>query len=142
MYYVLAVIMGVMVVVSPVLNGQLTLKVGTYKTSLLNFGIGTIVALVALIIFGSDGLSLKDVSANFLTIPPYKYLGFVFGLFVILIFNHVSSRLPAIYIVLLPFMGQTIMSSIVDYFIFDSFNFKKLIGVLLVFTGVWLNERK
>lgn len=136
MYYILAIIMGIMIVVSPVLNGQLTLKVGTYKTSLLNFGIGTLVATAALIIFG-----LENLTYEYIHIEPYKYLGFVFGLFVILIYNHVSSRLPAIYIVLLPFMGQTIMSSIVDYFLFDSFNFKKLIGVLLVFTGVWLNER-
>jgi uncharacterized membrane protein YdcZ (DUF606 family) len=129
--------MGVMVVVSPVLNGQLTLKVGTYKTSLLNFTIGTIVAIAVLLIFGT-----KNISIDYVHIPTYKYLGFFFGLFVILIYNHVSSRLPAIYLVLLPFMGQTIMSSIVDYFIFDSFNFNKLIGVLLVFTGVWFNERK
>lgn len=137
MYYILAIIMGIMIVVSPVLNGQLTLKVGTYKTSLLNFGIGTLVATAALLFFGMENLNYE-----YINIEPYKYMGFVFGLFVILIYNHVSSRLPAIYIVLLPFMGQTIMSSIVDYFLFDSFNFKKLIGVLLVFTGVWLNERK
>lgn len=137
MYYIIAVIMGIMIVVSPVLNGQLTLKVGTYKTSLLNFGIGTLVATAALLIFGFENLNYE-----YIHIEPYKYLGFVFGLFVVLIYNHVSSRLPAIYLVLLPFMGQTIMSSIVDYFLFDSFNFKKLIGVLLVFTGVWLNERK
>ncbi|SHI85049.1 Uncharacterized membrane protein YdcZ, DUF606 family [Dethiosulfatibacter aminovorans DSM 17477] len=137
MYYILAVIMGVMIVVSPVLNGQLTLKVGTYKTSLLNFGIGTVVALAVLMVFGSE-----SVSPVIVHVPPYKYLGFFFGLFVILIYNHISSRLPAIYLVLLPFMGQTIMSTIVDYFIFDSFNFRKLIGVLLVFTGVWFNERK
>jgi uncharacterized membrane protein YdcZ (DUF606 family) len=137
MYYILAVIMGVMIVLSPVLNGQLTLKVGTYKTSLLNFGIGAVVATAALLIFG-----MESISIDYIQIPPYRYLGFVFGLFVILVFNHVSSRLPAIYIVLLPFVGQTIMSSIVDYYLFDSFNFKKLIGVILVFTGVWLNERK
>lgn len=137
MYYILAVIMGIMIVVSPVLNGQLTIKVGTYKTSLLNFGIGTVVSLAVLMVFGSESLSPAIIH-----VPPYKYLGFFFGLFVILIYNHISSRIPAIYLVLLPFMGQTIMSTIVDYFIFDSFNFRKLIGVLLVFTGVWFNERK
>ncbi len=58
-----------------------------------------------------------------------------------MIFNHVSSRIPAIYIVLLPFIGQTLMSSVVDYYLYDVFNIKKLIGVTLIFTGVLINEK-
>src|SRR5665648_388869 len=136
MYYLLAVLMGAMIVIIPVLNGQLTLKVGTYKTSLLSYGIGCIVSLLLVLIF-----DVRNINLTYFSIPLYKYIGFVFGVFVILIFNKVSSKVPAIYIVLLPFIGQTLMSSVVDYYLYDAFNIKKLIGVVLIFTGVLVNEK-
>jgi uncharacterized membrane protein YdcZ (DUF606 family) len=128
--------MGVIVVITPVLNGQLTLKTSTYKTAHLSFMVGAVSATLILIVFGSSLFG-----TNFLTaIDPIYYTSIVFGIFLILLMNYYASRLPAFLIVIIPFVGQTVMGVFVDYYLIDKFSLKKLIGAGVILVGLYINS--
>src|SRR6056297_2604968 len=100
LYYILALFMGVIVVITPVLNGQLTLKTSTFKTAHLSFMVVAVLATLILIVFGNSLFG-----TNFLSdIDPIYYSSIVFGIFLILLMNYYASRLPAFLIVIIPFV--------------------------------------
>ncbi len=136
LYYILALFMGVIVVITPVLNGQLTLKTSTFKTAHLSFMVGAVSATLILIVFGNSLFG-----TNFLSdIDPIYYSSIVFGIFLILLMNYYASRLPAFLIVIIPFVGQTVMGVFVDYYLIDKFSLKKLIGAVVILIGLYINS--
>ncbi len=137
LYYILALFMGVIVVITPVLNGQLTLKTSTYKTAHLSFMVGAVSATLILIIFGSSLFGTDFIAA----IDSVYYTSIVFGIFLILLMNYYASRLPAFLIVIIPFVGQTVMGVFVDYYLIDKFSFKKLVGAGVILVGLYINAQ-
>ena len=134
-YYLLALFMGIIVVITPVLNGQLTLKTSTYKTAHLSFMVGGFSATVIFLIFGSSILGTGFLSS----IEPIYYSSIFFGVFLILLMNYYSSRIAAFLIVIIPFVGQTITGVLVDYYLIDKFKFTKLIGAGVILIGLYVN---
>jgi len=136
-YYLLALFMGIIVVITPVLNGQLTLKTSTYKTAHLSFMVGGFSATLIFLVFGSS-----IIGSGFLSdIGPIYYFSIFFGVFLILLMNYYSSRIPAFLIVIIPFVGQTITGVLVDYYLIDKFKFTKLIGAGVILIGLYINAQ-
>src|SRR6056297_1175769 len=136
-YYFLALFMGVIVVITPVLNGQLTLKTSTYKTAHLSFMVGGFSASIIFLVFGNSIIGTGFIS----NIDPVYYSSIIFGVFLILLMNFYSSRIAAFLIVIIPFVGQTITGVLVDYYLIDKFKFTKLIGAGVILIGLFVNAQ-
>lgn len=57
------------------------------------------------------------------------------------IFNLIVPRVPAVYVVILRFVGQMLASAVIDYVYLDVFSKGKVIGGLLFLLGLLLNAR-
>jgi len=136
-YYILALFMGVIVVITPVLNGQLTLRTSTYKTAHLSFLVGGLSATAIFLIFGNSIIGTGFLSNT----QPLYYSSIFFGVFLILLMNYYSSRIPAFLIVIIPFVGQTITGVLVDYYLIDKFSLTKLIGAGVILVGLYINAQ-
>lgn len=136
-YYALALFMGVIVVITPVLNGQLTLKTSNYKTAHLSFMVGAATAVLIFLIFGNSILGTNFLSKT----QPIYYASVVFGVFLIMLMNWYSSRIPAFLIVIVPFVGQTVTGVFVDYYLIDKFSLSKLIGAGVILLGLYVNAQ-
>jgi len=136
-YYILALFMGVIVVITPVLNGQLTLRTSTYKTAHLSFIVGGLSATAIFLIFGNSIIGTGFLSNT----QPLYYSSIFFGVFLILLMNYYSSRIPAFLIVIIPFVGQTITGVLVDYYLIDKFSLTKLIGAGVILVGLYINAQ-
>ncbi|MDW7668302.1 MAG: DMT family transporter [Bacillota bacterium] len=136
-YYLLALFMGIIVVITPVLNGQLTLKTSTYKTAHLSFMVGGFSATAIFLIFGKYIIGTGFLSS----MQPLYYSSIIFGVFLILLMNYYSSRIAAFLIVIIPFVGQTITGVLVDYYLIDKFSFTKLIGAGVILIGLYVNAQ-
>ncbi|HCX04495.1 MAG: DMT family transporter [Tissierellales bacterium] len=136
-YYLLALFMGVIVVITPVLNGQLTLRTSTYKTAHLSFLVGGLSATAIFLIFGNSIIGTGFLSNT----QPLYYSSIFFGVFLILLMNYYSSRIPAFLIVIIPFVGQTITGVLVDYYLIDKFSLTKLIGAGVILLGLYINAQ-
>jgi uncharacterized membrane protein YdcZ (DUF606 family) len=136
-YYILALFMGVIVVITPVLNGQLTLRTSTYKTAHLSFLVGGLSATAIFLIFGNSIIGTGFLSNT----QPLYYSSIFFGVFLILLMNYYSSRIPAFLIVIIPFVGQTITGVLVDYYLIDKFSLTKLIGAGVILLGLYINAQ-
>jgi uncharacterized membrane protein YdcZ (DUF606 family) len=136
-YYLLALFMGIIVVITPVLNGQLTIKTSTYKTAHLSFLVGGLSATAIFLIFGNSIIGTGFLSNT----QPLYYSSIFFGVFLILLMNYYSSRIPAFLIVIIPFVGQTITGVLVDYYLIDKFSFTKLIGAGVILIGLYVNAQ-
>lgn len=129
--YILAISIGVFVTVTPIMNGANTKVLGTFRVSFIHYFSATLAGLVFLI-FTSPIASIQKLPE----MPLYYYLGGILGLSVILLMNYYSVRIKAIHIAILPFLGQMTMGLIIDAFLFDTFDIKTVIGLIIVLYGL------
>ena len=110
--YLIAVLTGVIITITPILNGQNTLQMGSLRTAFFHNFSAVFSGMLFLVI-----LSPLTITQNFQMLPnasPINFLGGLIGLMVILLMNYYSVRIKAIYISLLPFLGQVFMGLILD----------------------------
>lgn len=137
LYYGSALILGVLFIVAPILNGRNALSLGTFKASFFNYLSATLTAFIFLILF-SNLESFKQLP----TIPPHYFLGGLIGCVIILLLNYFTTKIKAFYIVILPFMGQMTMGLILDYMIMGSFETKRILGLIIICFGLYLQSEK
>lgn len=136
-FYGFALFLGGLVVVAPILNGQNALMLGTLKASFYNYLSATATAFICLILFSNlDGFKLMT------TIPKQYYMGGLIGCANILLFNYFTTKIKAFYIVILPFMGQMTMGLFLDYQIMGTFEAKRVLGLLIICLGLYLQKEK
>ncbi|MDH8677647.1 DMT family transporter [Fusibacter bizertensis] len=133
--YLFAISLGVLVTVVPIINGENTKQLGTFRVSLFHYFSAFIVGIMFYLVLNSSTpvYQLGQV-------PWHYYLGGVLGLSVILLMNYYSSRITALHISILPFLGQMTMGLILDYFLFNQLNFKTIIGLVIVLTGLYIQS--
>lgn len=133
MIYIIAIATGIMVNITPILNGENALKIGTLRTSFNHFLFAVLTGIVAFIILSplSDLDKIRHIS------PVFLSGGFI-GLFVVMLMNYYASRLEALYVAVLPFLGQMSMGLLLDYFVFDFFELTKVIGLVIVVLGIFI----
>lgn len=135
MVYLLPFVVGFLIVFSALVNGQLAQSVGMARGVQMNFLVGSLTALVMSIAFGmgSDGVP------NFSQVPSIFLLGSLFALGVLFLMNTIVPKISAFYIVLLPFVGQMLVSGCIDYFYLNYLSKGKIIGALLILIGIMCN---
>ncbi|QZY56427.1 DMT family transporter [Crassaminicella profunda] len=135
MYIVLAFTTGFSIIFATILNGKLAQKIGVANGVMLNYLMG-LLASVILCFMVRDNIPSFQV---FSSIPWYYFLGGFIGVAVVFLFNITVPQIPAVYIVILPFIGQILTSSVIDYFYLDIFSKGKIIGGLLFLVGLIYN---
>lgn len=135
MFYILPFAVGFLIVFSAIVNGKLAQEVGTTKGMQMNFLIGSLTALVMSITFGMGSNGIPNLSR----IPTIFLVGSLFALGVLFFMNTIVPKISAFYIVLLPFVGQMLVSGCIDYFYLNYLSKGKIIGAVLILIGIMCN---
>ncbi len=137
-YFIVAFLGGISVVISRILNAMLAKRLGVFEATFYNFLTGLILSILiftGMFLIGKSPL----VGANFTGFPFYFYLGGLFGLALTALSNIFMPKLSTLYFTLFMFTGQLISSMILDYIIYKDFSIGKLIGCILVVVGLGMN---
>jgi uncharacterized membrane protein YdcZ (DUF606 family) len=135
MYLILAVFIGFAIIFSCILNGKLAEKIGLMNGMIVNYLTAFTASVVLFLIMRKDSLSPKV----FATIPPYYFLGGFIGVVILLVMNIIVPKIPSVYVVILPFIGQILTSAVIDYIYLDIFSKGKIIGGILFLIGLFYN---
>lgn len=135
MIYILPFLIGFSIVFASIVNGQVAKRVGMIKGIQLNYLVGSVSALILTAITGIA----SNNSINFSSIPLIFMIGSFFGIGVLFFMNQIVSHISAFYIVLLPFVGQMLVSGGIDYFYLDILSKGKIIGAMLILIGILCN---
>ena len=137
MIYSLAVLIGVLVTIVPIMNGKNTQVLGTIRVSFFHYFAASITGIVVLFMTASIG------EVNMLPdVPIHYFIGGILGLSVILLMNYYSVRIKALHVAILPFLGQMTMGLALDYFLFDKMNLKTVIGLVIVLFGLYIQSEQ
>lgn len=137
MYIFFSFLTGVLIVISMVLNGHLSKKVGIINSVLINYLTATISSLTLCFIMVNSINSYSSIS----NIPLVYFLGGAIGVLTTYLFNIVVHKVPTVYTVILRFIGQMLTSAIIDYWYFNIFSMGKVIGCILFLIGIILNTK-
>ena len=132
-----AFIAGALVILSMILNSQLSLRVGTFHGVRRNYMVGLICSIPVLLF--SD-LSLgNSLNAATSVSPLFLLGGGTLGVLVVAGSNKVIPRIPVVYTTLLIFGGQAIAGIVIDYFTSGELSSRKIMGVMVILLGLFLN---
>lgn len=125
---------GSTIVLARSINGYLAKKIGAYQSSYFNYLTGLFTSLIIwLLMTFPTSVSIQ----TFLDIPnTVMFFGGVIGVINIVILNLVVSKIAPLHLTLIVFIAQLASGVVLDYFLYDSFSFKKLIGCCIVFLGL------
>lgn len=132
MFYIIAFLAGVSIVLNMVYNGKVAQETGMINGLLVTYGGSILFAIVLCLITMPSLNSLTQV-------PLVFFLGGFMGVLTTFIFNLILPQLPAGYVVVLRFIGQMLASALIDYLYFEVFSIGKIIGALLFLIGLWIN---
>lgn len=134
LYIILAIIGGFLTILSMVVNAGLGKQIGVFQGTFINYVVGLTLILILVLLMGSP-LDLN----SFNHIPSYAFLGGSLGVLIVASSNVIIPKIPAIYTVLLNFIGQIFAGIIIDYIRFDFISRGKIIGGILIILGILYN---
>jgi len=132
----LAVLSGVLVILSMITNANLAKRVGVFQSTLVNYITGLGGISILMLVFGD--MSLLEVKI-LSSIPLWAYGGGFVGALIVASSNVVIPKIPTVYATLLFFIGQIIAGLSIDYFQFGAVDKMKFIGGGLVLLGMAYN---
>ncbi|MCS4471245.1 DMT family transporter [Clostridium botulinum] len=128
---------GVLIVTSMILNGELSKRIGTINSVVINY----LTATLASIIFYYITLNFISNTPTIANTSLIYFLGGVIGVLTTYIFNVIVHKIPTVYTVILRFIGQMLTSAIIDYLYFNIFSIGKVVGCVLFLIGIILNAK-
>lgn len=137
LYIFLSFLTGITIVVNMMLNGKLAQREGMINGVFINYLMATISSIILC------GIMLKSMPSylSIRSIPlPYLLGGFI-GVLTTYMFNLIVNKVPAVYVVILRFIGQMFASAVIDYIYLDVFSTGKMIGGVLFLIGLILNSK-
>ncbi|GFP76174.1 DMT family transporter [Clostridium fungisolvens] len=137
LYIFLAFLVGVNIVISMMINGKLSQKEGMINGVIINYFMAA-VSSVVLCAFMINSIPSYEVIRK---VPLPYFIGGFIGVLTTYIFNVLVPKVPAVYVVILRFIGQMFASAIIDYIYLDVFSKGKVIGGILFLVGLSLNAR-
>ncbi|CAM4227100.1 membrane protein [Bacillus manliponensis] len=132
----IAILAGVSIVVSRIINANLAKKIGTFQGTFFNYVTGLLVSILFLF-FSSESLSLSTTTLQ--SIPFAAYLGGLVGVIVIVASNYITPKISSFYLTLFIFVGQLFMGVVIDFFTLHDISIGKVIGGVLVLLGLTYN---
>lgn len=136
-YLLLAFLTGVSIVVNMALNGRLAQKKGMINSIVISY----LSAAAASIMLCAVMLGTIPSYASIRMIPFPYFLGGSIGVLTTYLFNLIVPKVPAVYIVILRFIGQMLAGAVLDCIYLGIFSKGKVIGVALFLTGLAVNAR-
>lgn len=133
LYILLAILSGVSVVLSRIVNFKLAEEIGTFQGTFFNYLTGFITSLIFFFLT-KDYINIRELS-----IPFYAYLGGTIGILVVLMFNYITPKVSSFSLSLLVFIGQLSIGIIIDYFSNNTISVGKILGGLLILLGLSYN---
>lgn len=134
---ILAFTAGVFVILSMIINSQLSKRIGTFHGVRRNYLTGLISSVLVLYFTGFDSGEFMRILPD--VHPVYLLGGGFLGVMIVAGSNRVLPRIPAIYTTLLIFGGQAVAGIIIDYIISGILIPRKLVGVLIIIIGLFIN---
>lgn len=133
LYILLAILSGVSVVLSRIVNFKLAEEIGTFQGTFFNYLTGFITSLIFFFLT-KDYINISELS-----IPFYAYLGGTIGILVVLMFNYITPKVSSFSLSLLVFIGQLSIGIIIDSFSNNTISVGKILGGLLILLGLSYN---
>lgn len=135
-YIIIAILSGVSIVLSRIINANLAERIGLFQSTFYNFLTGLMFSTI-IFLFINENYDLSSLS-NF-TIPFYAYFGGLIGVFSITLSNYTAPKISAFYMTLLIFIGQIVTGIIIDYFLINELSVGKIVGSIFVTIGLSYN---
>ncbi len=135
-YIIIALLSGVSIVVSRIINANLAERIGLFQSTFYNFLTGLIFSFI-IFLFINESYDLSSLGN--LAIPLYAYLGGLIGVFSITLSNYTAPKISAFYMTLLIFIGQIVTGIIIDYFLLNELSVGKIVGSIFVTIGLSYN---
>ena len=139
MMYLFAVLAGGFVVLSMVMNSQLSRGVGIFQGVFINFAGGLLTSLPVYFLylhFGWEAFAGMSTST-----PWYAFFGAFLAIAVVASCNVVIPKIPVVFSAVLIFLGQIVTGLILDAVTAGSFDPYKAIGALLITAGLFVNAK-
>lgn len=137
MFYILiSILAGVTIVITRNINSILAQKIGIFQSTLINYITGLFFSFIFLCLSNE---SLNTISVRLKPLPLWAYLGGLSGVIVIALSSYIIPRISAFYLTLLIFVGQLFTGIIIDYFTLNKLSSGKIIGGILVLSGLTYN---
>ena len=136
-YIFLSFLIGVTIVVNMMLNGKLAQSEGMINGVFVNYFMAVVSSIILCAVMLKAMPSYSDIS----NIPLPYFLGGFIGVLTTYLFNLIVPKVPAVYIVILRFIGQLLTSAIIDYIYLDIFSKGKVIGGILFLIGLIINAK-
>jgi uncharacterized membrane protein YdcZ (DUF606 family) len=134
-----AILGGILIVYSRMLNAHLGQHIGIFRANLVNHVVGSIAAFLLVIFFlGSDPLLSNEIYAG----PWWYYIGGLIGAIMVSISNFVVPRISVISATTLIFIGQGLAGVLLDAFRNHIFSWTHLIGLGFIILGFLEVQRK
>lgn len=133
--YLLAIFIGFLVTVTPIMNGRNSLVLGTIKTSFYHYFFALVTGMILMLILSPmvTGIELDNISIKY-------FMGGILGLSIIVMMNYYAVRIKAIHIAILPFLGQMTMGFFLDYLLFGNLDLKTILGMTVVILGLFIQS--
>ena len=135
----LAFTLGILIIVTPIANGNNAVRIGNFGASFFNYLFATLTAGLIFVLTSSSKLLLQSVSQNPLTLTN-GLIGGTLGCFVLIGLNYVTPRIKAFQLVILTFLGQMGTAMLLDYFMLGIADFKRFIGLIFIAVGLLLQQ--
>ncbi len=103
----------------------------------INYLIATFISILLCVIIEKAIPDYRTIKA----IPLIYFTGGFLGVLTTYLFNIIVHKVPAVYIVILRFIGQFLASALIDYLYLHIFSIGKIVGCILFFLGMMLNAR-
>ena len=135
-YFLIAILAGVSVVVARIINSNLAIEIGLFQGTFYNYLTGFLFSLLILL-FSQEMTGFSKI--NWESIPYWAYLGGLVSIFVIVLSSYVTPKISVFYQTLFVFVGQLFIGILADYIIDNHLSIGKLIGGILVLAGLSYN---
>lgn len=136
MIYLIAILIGLTIVVSMVQNSRLEQDIDIRQVTLLNFITGGVGSFI-LFFVSREALS---AFAGLGEMPWYGYLGGLLGVVAVTFGTVVMKHVSVITASMLMYTGQMVIGVLIDISQGTDFSIGKIIGCLLIISGVYFNS--
>ncbi|MGE0075695.1 MAG: DMT family transporter [Sphaerochaetaceae bacterium] len=137
-YVVIGVLTGIITMIQMVYNSRFAAYKGVFFSARNNVLSGLVIAVVVYAITSAD-TTLKAFATVGEVPVPLMLGGGLLAVLVVSGTNHVIPRIPAIYSALLLSSSQIITSIVLDYYMYDLFSTRLLVGAIVILIGMMGN---
>ncbi|WP_312693399.1 DMT family transporter [Caproiciproducens sp.] len=136
-FAILATVNGIINIINKMINLQAKLRLGMANGTLINYMEASVISVLLIAFTGST--KLADLS--YLTEIPFLYFGGgIFGLFSMIFILRGMAATKIIYSTVIVLIGQLGTGFLIDTMIARQISPLKILGILLVITGVLLDK--